>query len=131
MQAAPSPTGRVVVLELDGELDVSSAAEVRASLVGLTGVRLVVVDLARVTLVDGTVLGVLAGASRRAREEGGRLLLVNATGRVHKAIRLMGLAPLLFVPGQPDGSGPSDEQQGQITGGRIEQYVVSSATRLL
>lgn len=73
------PGGHVLVA-LSGDLDIVTAFEVRQALAEATrrAITGVVVDLAAVTFLDAAGLGVLAGASRRARHlpEGLRLAAI-------------------------------------------------------
>ena len=95
MHVQHSPTGRVAVLALQGEVDITHADSLRRSLLELLGAPLIVVDLAGVTALDGTVLGVLAAAATRAEAEGGRLIVVNESGAPAKALRITGLDRVL------------------------------------
>lgn len=74
----PSRTMATPRLTLRGELDAHSAPELRARLHALIdeGSGRLIVDLAGVTFLDSTILGLLVGALRRMRESGGELLLV-------------------------------------------------------
>lgn len=65
------------MVELEGRLDARSTPEVKAKLQELIAggdVRLVI-NLARVTFIDSSGLGMLVGALRRAAAEGGDLKL--------------------------------------------------------
>jgi anti-anti-sigma factor len=68
-----------VVVPLSGELDLSRAEQLRRVLMDAcqqtTGV--VVVDLADVSFLDSTVIGVLVAAAKRLRADGHRIALVN------------------------------------------------------
>lgn len=91
-----SPTRRVGVLSLSGELDLPEADRVRLALQRALGAQaLVVVDLAAVTFLDSTIVGVLVAAQVRARAERKELVITNAGPRIAKVFRMLGLAPLL------------------------------------
>jgi anti-sigma B factor antagonist len=86
--------GDAVVVGLRGEFDASVAQHVRAQIQSVleTGVGTVVVDMREVTFIDSTGLGVLAGAARRARSCGTRLLLRGPTRATRRVLDLTGLA---------------------------------------
>jgi anti-sigma B factor antagonist len=81
------------VLSVRGEIDVSTAPELRDRLLGVAqdGHSTVVVDLSEVTFLDSTALGVLVSGLKRFRAAGGDLRLV-VTGRsVTKVLEITGL----------------------------------------
>jgi anti-sigma B factor antagonist len=81
------------VLKIQGDLDLSASAALRACLldeVGLDGPP-IVVDLSDVPFVDSTCLGVLIGALRRALETRGGLRLAAAQPRVRRAFEIAAL----------------------------------------
>lgn len=83
----------VPVLAVKGEIDVSTAPELRDRLVQANqrGHKTVVVDLSEVTFLDSTALGVLVSGLKRFRSAGGDLRLV-VTGRsVSKVLEITGL----------------------------------------
>ena len=84
-----------VLITLLGEHDISTSDEVRRALAGARGAELVVVDLADCTFMDSTVLGVLASAQRHVRDAGGRVVAVNASGIVARALEITGVGQLL------------------------------------
>jgi stage II sporulation protein AA (anti-sigma F factor antagonist) len=94
-----SPTGRVAVLALHGEVDITRADSLRRTLLDLIGAPLIVVDLAGVTFLDSTVLGVLVGAARRAEVEGGRLIVLNEAGLAARVLQVSGLRRVLSAVG--------------------------------
>jgi anti-sigma B factor antagonist len=65
--------GEAIVLELEGEFDLSSAPEVRAALDRAVdqGTRRIVVDMLECGFVDSTGLGVLLHTAKRIEGEGG------------------------------------------------------------
>ena len=89
------------MVTLLGDHDIATSHEVRRALADVRQVPLTVVELGDCTFVDSTVLGVLVGASRRAAEAGGRLVAVNASGIVARALELTGVDDLLHVTDDP------------------------------
>jgi anti-sigma B factor antagonist len=86
------PGGHVAVA-LSGEIDIATAPEVREVLAEAAGQAAtgVIVDLGEVTFLDAHGLGVLAGASGRARHLPGGLRLVAVPARVLRLLTLTGL----------------------------------------
>lgn len=81
------------VLQIRGELDLSSSAALRACLldeVGLDGPP-IVIDLGGVPFVDSTCLGVLISMMRQARLTRGGLRLASAQPRVRRALEIAAL----------------------------------------
>lgn len=81
------------VVEVRGEVDVYTAAQLRERLFEVIGggSGSVVVDLTRVDFLDSTGLGVLAGALKRLRLSGGELALVCRSQKLLKIFRITGL----------------------------------------
>ncbi|MCW2673539.1 MAG: anti-sigma factor antagonist [Frankiales bacterium] len=92
----------MLLVELLGDHDIATSQEVRRALSGARHVPLVVVDFAACTFIDSTVLGVLAAASRRIAEGGGRLVGVHPSGIVAKALAITGLDGLLHTTDDVD-----------------------------
>ena len=65
---AAAADGEVPVLVLSGEHDLSTAPGLRARLHDLGETSAVIIDLDETTFVDSSILGVLVGGLRRARE---------------------------------------------------------------
>jgi len=82
--------GSVSVLELNGDIDVSSAPTLQAALQQLMddGKRLVVLDLEAVPFMDSSGLGVLVAAHRRLTAAGGQIALANAALTLRKVFQL-------------------------------------------
>ncbi|WP_269858255.1 STAS domain-containing protein [Streptomyces sp. RPT161] len=93
--------GRVLVVELHGEVDFVSAGATKACLDRLTARRrpLLLMDLRPVTFIDCAGLGVLCRARRRVRARGGRLALVIDDPRVLRTLSLAGLSRAFEVHG--------------------------------
>jgi anti-sigma B factor antagonist len=73
-------SGDAVSVSVSGDLDSASAGRLRAVLFGIlrAGHRRVVVDLARTGSVDGSAEDMLARVLKRARAEGGDLVVHGA-----------------------------------------------------
>lgn len=76
-----------------GELDIHTAPELRQQLLRLAGqgVSHLVVDVAGVTFIDSTALGVLIGALKRLRQAGGDLVLQSPSSGVRMVLEMTGL----------------------------------------
>ena len=98
--------GRVRVA-LTGECDLAVRDELHATLHAAVGVaRLVVVDLTALAFLDSSGVHNLVVAHHAARDRGGRLIVVNATGTVAAVLDLTGVAQLL-APAVGDCAGPA------------------------
>ena len=95
---AGPPTARTIV-RLDGALDAAAAAALRERLMGLLqpGIRLLVLDLSRVSSCDSAGLAVLIGAERRARVLSIVMRLAAPSAPVAKLLRLTGLDRSLTI----------------------------------
>jgi anti-sigma B factor antagonist len=81
------------VLEVVGEIDLSSAAALRAAIdeaIG-DGVRALVVDLEGVAFMDSSGLSVLVAAMRQLAEAGGRFAVVCTNPSLIKVFAVTGL----------------------------------------
>jgi anti-anti-sigma factor len=99
---AMSGDGRTSILCLHGEHDLSNASSLRQDLLEVSDRSLVVLDFTACAFLDSTVLGVLAGAGRRLREGGGRLVGVGAQGMVRNALQVTAMTELLHDPSELD-----------------------------
>jgi anti-anti-sigma factor len=94
------PNGQGVMLRVGGEVDLATSPQLHAKLVDLVEVGeagSVVVDLTPVAFMDSTGLGVLLAAHKRARANGGRVLLVCPEGPVLRVVRLTGMDKVLSI----------------------------------
>jgi anti-sigma B factor antagonist len=73
-----------------GEVDLSTAPELKASLSEVieSGGRGVLVDLSEATFIDSTTLGVLMGAVKRLRPEGGELAITCRDPNIRKIFEI-------------------------------------------
>jgi anti-sigma B factor antagonist len=92
----------VTLLRLVGELDLGSVAELRDRLLQLAAARRsVVVVLTMASFIDSTILGVLLGGLRRAREDGRGFVFVlepdTASGAIDRLLEVSGLMSIFPV----------------------------------
>lgn len=88
----------IVVLRLYGELDMATATELRRALAEAIGCEpSVVVDLADLSFIDSTGIGVLVGASRLAEDAGCSFVLRSPSRSVRKALRLTGVDQVMRI----------------------------------
>ncbi len=102
VEVVRSSTQRVAVVSPVGEHDLATADQLRTVLQEtVADAELVVLDFARTTFVESTVLGVIVAGWRRRRERGQRLLGVNAHGIVARALDITGVDGLLHLAEGP------------------------------
>jgi anti-sigma B factor antagonist len=91
--------GSTPVIAVSGEIDVATAPQLRECLhrVVAAGNSTVIVDLLGVTFLDSTALGVLVGALKRCREQGGDLHVVIADPRIVKIFEITGLTNVFTI----------------------------------
>ena len=89
----------VPVVAVRGEVDVATAPDLHAQLLGLAGrgTTLAVVDLTDVTFVDSTALGVLVSAAKEFRSGGGDLRLVVTEPHLAKVFTITGLDEVFAI----------------------------------
>ena len=77
-----------------GELDVATVPELKTALADLIDRHPgapIWVDMADVTFIDSSGLGVLVGALKRARQREGSVVVRNLSGAPHKVFEITGL----------------------------------------
>jgi anti-sigma B factor antagonist len=91
--------GDVAVLAVSGEVDVATVPRLREQLHALvaSGTPRIVVDLDAVDFLDSTGLGVLVGALKRVRANGGELALVCTSARIRKVFEVTGLTKVFAL----------------------------------
>lgn len=87
------PDEGTAVVVLEGEVDIYSAPQFKEALLsGIDGgAANVVVDLARVTFIDSTSLGVLVSGAKRVRPHNGRLDIVCTDENINRIFEITGL----------------------------------------
>ena len=122
------PTGHVQV-SLSGELDIATAPAARDALDQAAGqaVTGLIIDLAEVTFLDAAGLGVLVGASKRARRlpEGLRLAAVPA--HVLRLLQVTGLdrdlaCDQVTPPSWRNGAGSNGNHDADRRGGQQREH---------
>lgn len=91
----------VVTVTPVGDIDLAGTTELREALqsaVRNQGVTRVVVDLAGVTFIDSTVLGVLIAAHTAAERRGAVLVVTNPGAMVTMVLNVTGLFDVLVDP---------------------------------
>jgi anti-sigma B factor antagonist len=91
--------GDAFVVTLTGEVDMHTAPALERSLDGVIGLggSSIAVDLAEVTFIDSTVLGVLLRYDERLQGLGGRLVVVTEDRRVLRTFEVTGLDRLFTI----------------------------------
>lgn len=91
----------ITVIPLEGDLDVTCAAQLRVAVDQLkrAGCRRVIVNMANSEYIDTAGMGALVASSRRFREAGGLLSISNASPQVMHALRVGCLID--FIPARP------------------------------
>ena len=100
------------IVALTGDADRFRAEAVtRAVQAARTESRAVVVDLAKTTFMDSSMLAALVAASEQGRKRAERLVLVVKTPRLRRSLEVKGLNTILVVAG-------SREQAVELLAGR-------------
>jgi anti-sigma B factor antagonist len=98
-EMAETDRGGVPVVKVQGEVDVSTAPELRERLLAIAeeGKPVVIVDLSDVSFIDSTALGVLVSALKRFRSGGGDLKLVVTEPHIVKVLEITGLTEVFEI----------------------------------
>ena len=91
------PAGDCAVLQVTGQIDVSTAPTLREQMrdLGAKGTVHLIADLGQVDFLDSTGLGALVGGLKRLREAGGSLALVISAPRILRIFQITGLTNVL------------------------------------
>lgn len=94
-----SESGPVHVIHVVGEVDVTTAGLMRDALEAMLadGHRRLTLDLAEVTFMDSTALGVIVGRLRRLSRDGGTMTVVATHERVLRVFGITGLDQLMEI----------------------------------
>lgn len=99
LRLADRTVGAHTVVDVEGEIDVATADELRHRLTGHLdeGRTDLVVNLSGVQFMDSTGLGVLVGVLKRTRSAGGTLQLVVASERLSTLLRITALEQVFTI----------------------------------
>jgi anti-anti-sigma factor len=86
--------GSHVVVLIDGELDVSTAPQLRETLASVVSHRhgAVILDLSGVGFIDSSALGVILNASKQIKAQNGELAVASPTARITRIFEITGLS---------------------------------------
>lgn len=87
-----------LLLRLDGELDMHTAAMVRQAIdleIEKRGIRTVILNLQDVRFVDSSGLGVIIGRYKKLLPLGGKLKITNVPPHIFKIMELSGLPKII------------------------------------
>jgi len=89
----------LAVVEVSGEADLYTTPKLKETVIDLIsrGRIRVVVNLASVSYLDSTALGVLVGSYKRVREKGGNLALVGPQPRIRKVFEITRLVNVFDI----------------------------------
>ncbi len=87
------PMESVAVVDLEGDVDIYSAAQFKDVLLqGIEeGAQCIIVDLAKVTFIDSSGLGVLVSGAKRLRRNNGTLDIVCCDDNITRILEITGL----------------------------------------
>ena len=99
--------GSVSSVSVGGEVDLSTAPELKEVLNGVIdgGARFVLVDLSTATFIDSTTLGVLMGAVKRVRPEGGEIAIACKDPNIRKIFEITLLDRVFVIFDTPEEGG--------------------------
>lgn len=98
LQVESTAQGRRLRVVVSGEVDVSNAEELRAKIdAGFAdeAVEQIEVDLAEVSYIDSTGIGVLVGSAHRAPDAGRAFEVLNPQANVLRILGLLGVDEVL------------------------------------
>ncbi len=98
------PADDVGVIVLEGEIDIYSAPQFKEVLLnGIEdGAQRVIVDLAAVSFIDSTALGVLVSGAKRIRPRNGNLDIVCTDENIIRIFEITGLNRIFGIYGTRD-----------------------------
>ncbi len=99
LQVSVSGADRKYEIHLLGELDMSTAPQLREELLRLTdgGGSEIVVDLSQLGFIDSTGLSVLITCLKRVRQQGGEMALRSPSPSTRKVLEITGLHEVFVI----------------------------------
>jgi anti-anti-sigma regulatory factor len=124
------PSPRAAVVSLVGEHDIASLAALSEALDDLLASRDIVVDLARCTFIELTVVGALIDCAARARERSRHFAVVIPPGRSAptRLAEMLGLADQLAIYASRE-CASRDERHGLVAGLELSQRAEKALRR--
>lgn len=90
--------GNILIARLAGELDIDTVQAFREKVVSVSeepGVKILLLNLSRVSFIDSTGIGAILGRYRFLEKKGGKVLLVGLKAPVKKIIKMAGLLEIM------------------------------------
>ena len=98
------------MMMLSGEADVTTVAQLQEALDGqiTLATRTLLIEVSGLRFADSATIGVLIGAARRLKDQGGRLVLLNPQPALARMMTLLGVDQVVTVRGTagPESPGP-------------------------
>ena len=95
------PFDHLAVVELEGEVDIHSASQFKRAVFQAVneGVSRIIIDLAKVSFIDSTALGVVVGGLKGVKAHGGSLDVVCPDESIRGVFTATGLDQVLGIYG--------------------------------
>jgi anti-sigma B factor antagonist len=89
----------VRVVDVEGEVDVYTSTQLKEEITSIlaAGAKYILLNLAKVEYLDSTGLGLLIGALKRLRENGGNLIIVSPSVRIVRVFEITGLYKIFKI----------------------------------
>jgi anti-sigma B factor antagonist len=94
--------GNVVTLSLGGRLVIGETVALQKALRAETEASVIVLDLAKVTMIDAHGLGVMLALRQQAESKGTEFRLINVSRLVHRVLEITKLNSVFDVHNRPD-----------------------------
>lgn len=91
--------GKYPVVEVSGEIDVFTSPVLKGAVYDpiLQGFRHIIVDMTNVTYMDSSGFGILLGATKRVRPEGGTISLVGCNETITRMLTITRLSTIFHL----------------------------------
>ncbi|MCO5967650.1 STAS domain-containing protein [Actinoallomurus soli] len=111
LDVAVEPRGEWSLVHVAGELDYTTVGGIRDELDAMlsAGQVRIALDLSSLEFCDSVGLGCFVGAWKRARKDGGELLLLRPAGHVQRMLKITGLDRFLSSTDEIPGDAPTGD----------------------
>ncbi len=94
----------VVVLDINGEIDLYNAPEIKSKITELmeTGKKDIIINLKKVSYIDSSGIGVLISSLSNLKKAGGSLKIINVYDSVKKVFELTKLTSFFDIYGSEE-----------------------------